>query len=84
MMERYDIPITFAGWSRDVDNRYQSTSGGTFTELAKVVLKHGGIVVGAQYDDNNMVEHAVIENEDALWRIRQSKYISSNTYLMED
>ncbi len=77
-MDRISIPITFAGWSIDEDNRYQSTSGGAFSELAKTVLNQGGIVVGAQYDENNMVEHTIIEQESDLWRIRQSKYISSN------
>lgn len=77
-MDRMSEPLVFAAWSKDEDNRYQSTSGGIFSELAKVVFDRHGVVAGAQYNNKLMVEHTIIDNPNDLWRIRQSKYISSN------
>lgn len=71
-------PITFAAWSKDSKTRFTSTSGGVFSELAKFILASNGVIVGAQYTSNNYVEHTIIENENNLERIRQSKYIQSN------
>lgn len=71
-------PYTYAAWSRDEQLRYYSTSGGVFGELAKYILKSGGSVVGARYNDNNLVEHILVSNEQELEQIRQSKYIQSN------
>ena len=74
-----DMPDTFAAWSNDPNIRYSSTSGGVFSELALCVLRKGGLVAGAQYNSKNLVEHTIITNENELPRIRQSKYIQSNT-----
>ena len=56
-MERYTTPDTYAVWSKDSDIRYNSTSGGAFSEFAKAILAEGGVVVGAKYNDQNLVEH---------------------------
>lgn len=70
-------PQTYAVWSKNEEVRFKSTSGGAFTELATVILKQGGCVVGAQYAENNEVEHVLIENLKDLEKIRQSKYTQS-------
>lgn len=68
----------YAAWSRDSETRFKSTSGGAFTELARVILSQGGRVVGAAYDEDNLVHHVVISSEEEIERIRQSKYIQSD------
>jgi len=72
-------PQVYAAWSLDTQTRYHSTSGGIFTELAKAVLRGGGLVAGARYDERHMVYHALIEREEDLALLRQSKYAQSDT-----
>ena len=73
------LPKAFAAWSLDAEIRYQSTSGGIFTELARLVLHDDGVVAGARYDGRNMVRHVLIEQEKDLPLLRQSKYAQSDT-----
>lgn len=77
-MERYTTPDTYAVWSKDSDIRYNSTSGGAFSEFAKAILAEGGVVVGAKYNDQNLVEHAIVDNYSGIEELRQSKYLSSS------
>lgn len=67
----------YAGWSLDAATRYESTSGGFFSELAEIVLNENGYIVGAAYNDNCDVEHMIISSKGDLGRIRQSKYTQS-------
>lgn len=67
----------YAAWNLDEDIRYASSSGGVFTALAEDVLKQGGIVVGAAFDKNIVLKHAIIDTEDSLERLRGSKYVQS-------
>lgn len=77
-MERYTTPDTYAVWSKDNDIRYNSTSGGAFSEIAKVFLAEGGLIAGARYNDNNLVEHAIVGTVEEIEELRQSKYMSSS------
>ena len=70
-------PETYAVWSKNEEIRYCSTSGGAFSEIAKYIFKMKGVISGAHYDANNMVEHILISDENELKQIRQSKYLSS-------
>lgn len=72
-------PLTYAAWSLHKDVRFCSTSGGAFTEIARGILNGGGVISGAQYNIDNLVEHTLITNEDGLERLRQSKYVQSDT-----
>lgn len=77
-MDRFTTPDTYAVWSKDEKIRYNSTSGGAFSEFAKIIISDGGLVAGALYNDNNLVEHALVDNIQGLEKLRQSKYISSS------
>lgn len=79
IFNHYNNPITYAVWSKDEKIRYHSTSGGAFSELAKVVLDNNGYVSGACYNSDNLVEHTIISNIGNLEQIRQSKYVQSDT-----
>lgn len=72
------VPTTYAVWSKDAYVRYCSTSGGAFTEIVNSVLAENGYVVGAAYNDENLVEHIVVNSIKGLEEIRQSKYIQSS------
>ncbi len=77
MMDHFLNPVTYAVWSKDEDIRYNSTSGGAFSEFAEVILLQGGCVVGAKYNQSNLAEHTIIYTKDRINEIRQSKYMSS-------
>lgn len=70
-------PSVYAGWSINEEIRLNSTSGGIFSELARLILSKGGYVCGAVYNEEQMVEHFVARREEDLKRIRQSKYVQS-------
>lgn len=71
------VSKVYAAWSKDENTRFLSTSGGVFSELAKIVLQRGGVVFGAGYQKDNTVKHMFAENEGELEKIRRSKYVQS-------
>ncbi len=77
MIEHSNRPDTYAVWSKNQDTRYNSTSGGAFTEFAKEIINVGGYVAGAQYDENCMVEHTMVSDVEGIEKLRQSKYVQS-------
>lgn len=58
---------------------YNSSSGGIFTLLAEHVLKAGGYVAGAAYDEKFSVNHIIIHHVEELDTLRRSKYLQSST-----
>ena len=74
----------FAAWSKNPLLLRESTSGGLFSELAAQTIGHGGMVAGAAYGGNLVVEHRVAHSESELSSLRGVKYvhggISRNVY----
>lgn len=68
----------FAARHRDDEVLRASQSGGVFSALSDVVLKEGGVIYGAAFDENHMVEHVRAEGTAGRDRMRGSKYIQSN------
>lgn len=73
--EEYNI---YAAWSLNPQIRYESTSGGIFSELAGTFMREGGVICGAVYDKQNMVCHIVSDKIEDIERLRQSKYVQSD------
>ena len=71
-------PVAYACYNKDESIRKESSSGGVFTLLATLVIEHGGIVYGASFNDENMVEHIEINNVNDLSKLRGSKYVQSS------
>lgn len=67
----------YAARSKNEGIRFESTSGGIFSELANYILKEDGYIVGAAYNDRNLVEHALIKSDIELATLRKSKYVQS-------
>lgn len=67
----------FAAQSKNDELRFQSTSGGIFTELAKAIISVGGLVYGAGYDEDMNVVHLGINELYNISKIRGSKYVQS-------
>lgn len=72
-------PVVYAAWSKDEKIRFLSTSGGIFSELANSIINMGGIVSGAQYTENCLVEHGIADDVLSLDKLRQSKYVQSDS-----
>ncbi len=56
----------------------QSTSGGAFTAVSDVVLRQGGVVYGADYDETFRVIHKRATTAAQRDRMRISKYVQSD------
>ena len=70
-------PMAFAAYSNDPEVRMSSSSGGIFTVVAGHVLDKGGVVFGAEWDDDYNVIHGYAQNKNELARFRGSKYVQS-------
>lgn len=60
-----------------------SSSGGIFTCLAEEVIRRGGVVFGAVYDEHGHVVHTWTDTMEGIARFRGAKYVQSiigNTY----
>ncbi len=74
------FPKAYAAWSTDEKTRWESSSGGVFSELARIVFREGGVVFGAAFsDDFYRVHHIAVRSEADLCRLRGSKYVQSST-----
>lgn len=71
-------PAAYAAKLKDASVRQKSSSGGIFFALAKPILEAGGVVFGAGFDENWNVCHQYAETEEALDKLRRSKYVQSD------
>lgn len=72
------VQKTYAAINKDNETRMKSSSGGIFSLLADVIIKQGGVVFGAAYDNEFNVIHTYIDNIEDLNILRGSKYVLSN------
>lgn len=71
------LKIAYAARSSNKEILSSSTSGGMCYVLSSYVLQNGGVVFGATYGENNVVEHQVIDSLDDLKKLQGSKYVQS-------
>ena len=77
----YDtLAETYAVKSNDEKVRFESSSGGAFSQIAKYILNNGGIVFGAAFDDDWTVHHIAVDSEGDLRLLRTSKYTQSRMH----
>lgn len=77
--EKGSLPI-FSGVLQDADgdSLRLSSSGGAFATIARVILKRGGAVFGAAFDDALVVCHLMVLESKDLFKLQGSKYVSSD------
>ncbi len=63
---------------KDEALRKQSSSGGVFSALGRNMLRSGGVVFGAAFDDSLKLEHIGAFDESELALMRGSKYVQSD------
>ena len=71
-------PKTYLFQNKKEKIRKDSTSGGIFTAIGEFIIKNNGIIYGATFDDDFIVNHIGVENADELSKFRKSKYVQSN------
>ena len=72
-------PDAFYVYSKELATVKASSSGGVFTELARLILGEKGLVFGAGFDDDYGICHFSVSSEQELPRLRTSKYVQSDT-----
>ena len=73
------MSVFHAAWNKDEEERRRSASGGAFSAMARYVLEHGGVVVGAATENVCDVRHVVISDISELLKLQGSKYTQSDT-----
>lgn len=68
----------YACINKNKSDRMASTSGAVFPLMADVVINAGGVVVGAEYNDQMEVVHGFALNREQVSKFKQSKYVRSN------
>lgn len=74
----YEKPKTYAIVHKNIEVRFDSTSGGAFTALAEEIYKQGGFVGGAVYNEDWSVSQFLSSSKNDLTKLRSSKYLQSH------
>lgn len=70
-------PIAYACYNKNEKVRLESSSGGIFSLISAEILKKDGVVFGASFNNEFMIEHTCIESIEELYKFRGSKYVQS-------
>ncbi len=70
-------PSVYGAYTKDTEIRRKSSSGGLFYELAAEVIRSGGAVFGAAFDESLTLRHTPAESLEALLPLMGSKYVQS-------
>lgn len=73
-----EVSNIFAAQSKEQKLLQQSSSGGIFAIVAELVIKKGGIVFGAAWDNDLQLNHVGVESIEGLKCLMGSKYVHSN------
>ncbi|WP_029200390.1 Coenzyme F420 hydrogenase/dehydrogenase, beta subunit C-terminal domain [Oribacterium sp. NK2B42] len=71
-------PVAYLARTRDIKLLSKCTSGGVFTELAREIVKNGGIAYGVVYGESFKIQHERISNLTEIERFPGSKYVQSD------
>ena len=76
--EKKNDKKAYACINKNDNIRNQSSSGGIFTLLAEEIIKKGGVVFGATFNEKFEVMHDCAEGIEDLVKFRGSKYVQSS------
>lgn len=68
----------YVGFNNNEEERLNASSGSIFSLVADYVLDSNGIVIGAAFDENNVLKHIAISNKNELEKLKKSKYVQSD------
>lgn len=67
----------YAAYAKDQNEHATSSSGGIFAVLARYVLKIGGYICGAAFDETTTLKHILTNKEEDLIKLKGTKYVQS-------
>jgi len=73
----HDSVVAYAAMEKSKKARLTASSGGAFELLAGWVLKQGGLVFGASYDEALAVQHICVSDYADLEKLKDTKYSQS-------
>lgn len=73
----FEEPICYGAIHKDLEVRWDSTSGGLFSVFAEKMYEQNGYVSGAIFNDDFSVKNFISNNEEDLPQLRSSKYLQS-------
>lgn len=76
--KNFDKPLCYAAIHKNLEIRFDSTSGGLFSILADKMYSDNGYVGGAIYNNNFSVSHFISNEKKDLIALRSSKYLQSD------
>lgn len=71
-------PACYVAIHKNLEIRFDSTSGGVFSALAEETYRNEGFVGGAIYREDFSAVHFISNKKEDLKRIRSSKYLQSD------
>ena len=79
-LKKNDFPQSecHAAIHKNIEVRFDSTSGGLFSALSERTYKEGGYVGGAIFNKDYSVSHFISNDKKDLAALRSSKYLQSN------
>lgn len=75
--EKFSLKLAYGCYAKKWEEQMSSSSGGVFSVLARRILLEKGVVCGAAYDKNQMVFHLIIDSEEELYKLKETKYVQS-------
>lgn len=69
---------TWAFRNRNEADIMKSASGGVADVASKIILRQHGVVYGAAYDDDFVVKHIEVVDQDMRKKLQSSKYVQSD------
>lgn len=70
-------PKIYSAYNKEENVRVNSSSGGIFTLISKYIIKQGGVVFGACFNEKLEVVHSCAKTYEELAKFRGSKYVQS-------
>lgn len=81
-IKKNEVIDCFVGYNKNEEIKMQSSSGGVFYAIAKMVIESGGCVFGAAFTEKFDVKHIKVEHKEQLDSITKSKYVQSDASLV--
>lgn len=75
----FEKPECWVANHKNIEVRFDSTSGGMFTAFANAIYKDGGYVGGAIFNEDFSVKQLISNNPEDLKVLRNTKYIQSDS-----
>ncbi|MCX7998793.1 MAG: Coenzyme F420 hydrogenase/dehydrogenase, beta subunit C-terminal domain, partial [Leptospiraceae bacterium] len=79
--DRFLRPKTYVAWSLDEKTRLNSSSGGIYPEIAKLILEQNGVVFAVGWNNEWLPEHREVTSLEEIAQTIGSKYVQSKVGL---